>query len=329
MLEVLGLEAVSELIYREMLQHPEWGVTELVAGTGLSETEVRDALDRLAALTLLRASRETPGTLRPVNPEVGLAVLVSRQEAELARRRQEIVAGQAAVAALLADVTAAPDPAAYPDAERLVGLDAIQSRLEALAGGAKTELLSVAPGAGQRRETLEASRDLDSALLRRGVRMRTLAQDSMRTSPHTVAYSRWMIEGGAQIRTSPVLPPRMVIVDRACAMVPLDPADTSKGAVQVAEPGVVTALVALFEHAWERAVPLDAPAADPQPQDGPTDADRELLKLMAAGVTDEAAANRLGVSLRTVRRRIADLMERLGATSRFDAGLKAGRRGWL
>ena len=50
---------------------------------------------------------------------------------------------------------------------------------------------------------------------------------------------------------------------------------------------------------------------------------------MAAGVTDEAAANRLGVSLRTVRRRVADLMERLDASSRFEAGLKAGRRGWL
>lgn len=329
MLEVLGLEAVSERVYREMLQHPEWGVDELVAGTGLAEAEVRDALDRLAALTLLRASREAPGALRPVNPEVGLAVLVSRQEAELARRRQEIAAGQAAVAALVADVTAAPASAAGPVVERLVGLDAIQSRLEALAGGAKAECLSVVPGAGQRRETLEASRDLDGGLLRRGVVIRTLAQDAMRGSPHTVAYSRWMIEGGAQVRTAPVVPPRMLVVDRVCALVPLDPADTSRGAVQVAEPGVVAALVSLFEHAWERAVPLEGPVADRRSQDGPTEAEHELLKLMAAGVTDEAAANRLGVSLRTVRRRIAEVMERLGATSRFDAGLKAGQRGWL
>lgn len=329
MLEVLGLEAVSELIYREMLHHPDWGVTELVEGTGLSEAEVRRALDQLGALTLLRASREAPGTLRPVSPEIGLALLVSRQEAELARRREQIAASQAAVAALLAEVTASPARATDPVAGRVVGLDAIQSRLEALAGAAQTECLAVVPGAGQRRETLEASRELDGALLRRGVRMKTLAQDSMRNSPHSVAYSRWMIEGGAQIRTAPVLPPRMLIVDRRIAMVPLDPADTGRGAVQVAEPGVVAALVALFEQSWERAVPLDAPTADLRQRDVPTDAERELLKLMAAGVTDEAAANRLGVSLRTVRRRIADLMERLEATSRFDAGLKAGRRGWL
>jgi len=46
-------------------------------------------------------------------------------------------------------------------------------------------------------------------------------------------------------------------------------------------------------------------------------------------MTDETAARRLGVSLRTVRRQMAALMERLCATSRFEAGLKAAQRGWL
>lgn len=46
--------------------------------------------------------------------------------------------------------------------------------------------------------------------------------------------------------------------------------------------------------------------------------------------TDEAASRRLGVSLRTYRRRVAALMAALGARSRFQAGLRAreilGRR---
>jgi hypothetical protein len=50
---------------------------------------------------------------------------------------------------------------------------------------------------------------------------------------------------------------------------------------------------------------------------------------MAAGLTDEAAAKRLGVSLRTVRRQIQALMTRLQATSRFQAGHNAAQRGWL
>jgi DNA-binding NarL/FixJ family response regulator len=63
--------------------------------------------------------------------------------------------------------------------------------------------------------------------------------------------------------------------------------------------------------------------------EGLSTGEKELLLLLAKGLTDEAAAKRLGVSLRTARRQMAALMERLGATSRFEAGLKAAQRGWL
>lgn len=57
--------------------------------------------------------------------------------------------------------------------------------------------------------------------------------------------------------------------------------------------------------------------------------ERTLLGMIAGGDTDEAAARKLGVSLRTVRRMMAHLMERLEAASRFQAGVNATKRGWL
>ena len=57
--------------------------------------------------------------------------------------------------------------------------------------------------------------------------------------------------------------------------------------------------------------------------------DAHLLALMAAGLKDEVVARQLGLSLRTVRRRIARLMDELGADTRFQAGIEAARRGWL
>ncbi|MGE6730321.1 response regulator transcription factor [Streptomyces sp. NPDC059900] len=57
--------------------------------------------------------------------------------------------------------------------------------------------------------------------------------------------------------------------------------------------------------------------------------ERALLRLAAEGCTDAAAASRLHVSHRTARRMMAALMERLGARSRFEAGVKAARLGWL
>jgi DNA-binding NarL/FixJ family response regulator len=48
---------------------------------------------------------------------------------------------------------------------------------------------------------------------------------------------------------------------------------------------------------------------------------------LGSGLTDEAAAKRIGVSLRTYRRRVAELMARLEVDSRFQAGLRAGELG--
>ncbi|MDP9611903.1 MULTISPECIES: LuxR C-terminal-related transcriptional regulator [Streptomyces] len=46
-------------------------------------------------------------------------------------------------------------------------------------------------------------------------------------------------------------------------------------------------------------------------------------------LTDSAVARQLGMSDRTVRRVVAQLMERLGAQSRFEAGVRAVERGWI
>jgi DNA-binding NarL/FixJ family response regulator len=62
---------------------------------------------------------------------------------------------------------------------------------------------------------------------------------------------------------------------------------------------------------------------------GPDDLRRFLLEALGSGAQDEQIARRLGLSLRTVRRRVAELMEELGAQSRFQAGVEAARRGWL
>jgi len=57
--------------------------------------------------------------------------------------------------------------------------------------------------------------------------------------------------------------------------------------------------------------------------------DRDALVLLAAGATDEAMAQQLGVSTRTLRRRLRVLFDELGASNRFHAGVQAARRGWI
>jgi DNA-binding NarL/FixJ family response regulator len=119
----------------------------------------------------------------------------------------------------------------------------------------------------------------------------------------------------------------MVLVDRRIALVPLDPENTRKGALCLTGPGVIASMLALLEQVWDIATPLGA--THDTDREGLTDQERALLKLLADGLTDETAATRLSVSTRTARRMMADLMERLNARSRFEAGLKAAQRGWL
>ncbi|MFF2953342.1 LuxR C-terminal-related transcriptional regulator [Kitasatospora sp. NPDC057965] len=327
LLGVLGLEPVVEQVYATLLDRPQSDLAGLVEITGLTGSQVRGALDELADRAFVRPSRETAGGLRAVSPQLALDLLLRRQEAELARRTQQLAEGRAAAAEAVAAYGSLAPSAVVNGAERLVGLDAIEAKLELLTKELRHECLSVMPGGAQSQASLDASRPLDADALARGVAILTLYQDSVRNDPPTHAYAHWLTALGGEVRTAPLLPPRMLIFDREVAVVPIDPGDTKAGALCTREPGIVAALVAVYEHTWATAVPLGAAARENE--EGLTAAERELLTLLARGLTDDAAAKRLGMGLRTVRRQMAGLMERLGATSRFEAGLKAARRGWL
>lgn len=46
----------------------------------------------------------------------------------------------------------------------------------------------------------------------------------------------------------------------------------------------------------------------------------ELLAVLASGVKDSVAEAKLGLSRRTLRRRLRAVMDKIGASSRFEAG---------
>jgi DNA-binding CsgD family transcriptional regulator len=266
--------------------------------------------------------------LRALRPEVGLDLIIRRQEEDLARRQQELAASRARVAETVAEFSALRPGVQSGESQRLIGLDAINAQLEILAKGTISSCYSVMPGGAQSSESMNASRVLDEDALTRGVELLTLYQDSARKDAATYAYARWLTDLNGEVRTAPVLPPRMLIFDRMRAVIPINPANTRLGALYTSEAAIVTSLVAVFEQAWETAVPLgaDVGAADGNEVSA---VERELLRLLARGLTDEAVGHKLGTSGRTVRRQVAAIMERLGASSRFEAGLKAAQLGLL
>lgn len=326
MLKSLGLDAVSEAVYRGLLARPRDGVSGLAERLGLTPEQVRHGLDTLSELALLRPSYDREGELWPVSPEVGLQMLMARQQAELAAHQKQLEDSRAAATRLIAEFAEAR-PADTPHSERLTGIDQIRDRLASLTRQTREEVMTFAPDGPQRPEHIEAAKPLNQDLLQRGVQMRTVYLTSARKSPHTLEYVSWLSRLGGEVRTVPTLPTRMIVVDRKAAVIPVDSNHSADGAVVLTGQGTLTALCALFDGVWNGARPLSEESrSDDQ---GLTDQQATVVTLLAAGYTDETIAKRLGVSPRTARRLASELMTRLGARSRFEAGVRAAQKGWL
>lgn len=133
------------------------------------------------------------------------------------------------------------------------------------------------------------------------------------------------VEIGEDVRVLPIIPTRLLVIGTTHAILPDPLGEITTPRMMVRQRGLVEALALLFEELWERASPVveyERGAKGDEPR-------RQLLHQLAAGAQDEQIARRLGLSLRTVRRRVAEVMAELGVDSRFQAGVEACRRGWL
>lgn len=139
---------------------------------------------------------------------------------------------------------------------------------------------------------------------------------------------------GEQIRFADGVPFSAVVVDDSAALVDLSAWDRSgRDSFVVRNRTIVAAVAATVDAAWRLATPLrahlgarDRSGRERVPLE---DRDRKILALLAAGAADSTIARQTEISQRTLERRVRYLMDRLGAATRFQAGVQAGRRGWL
>jgi DNA-binding CsgD family transcriptional regulator len=204
---------------------------------------------------------------------------------------------------------------------------ATRAVVDATVMGARRDVL-VGCSAAVPEAPLVLPRPCDEENLRRGVRYRMLYPDRARSMPRIARQLGVLAAAGAEIRTAPSVPVDALVVDGSRVLLPREtPAQGPCGLVLFQLPSIVTTTVELFDRLWATAVPWNA--TEQPSEHGLNERERALLTLLSAGCTDVTAASRLGVSVRTVRRAMADMMNRLGARSRFQAGVKAVDRGWI
>ncbi|MGI5373848.1 helix-turn-helix domain-containing protein [Streptomyces sp. CA-251387] len=327
MLAALGLGPAEEEIYCLLVGRCGSSALELAAECGRPPAEVLRLLTALAERGLAVAARSdsaarTATRFTAAPPAVALG-------GELRRRRDELRTAELAVLALSEQHRTAA--AAGSLVEVITDVDAVRHRFLQLQESARHEVRSMMVPA---LAVVPPHRNpAEKAGVRRGVRYRTIVQRAALNEPGMVGQALAALADGQQVAVADEVPVKLMIADRELAMLPLLPGrNTAAASVLVHAGGLLEALVAYFELAWESAYPLSMNTAGDDIEETRDDRidelDARILGLLLSGLTDQAAAGQLGISRRTLQRRLGELMARAGAESRIQLGWLAVRKGW-
>ncbi|MEU9856072.1 helix-turn-helix transcriptional regulator [Streptomyces sp. NPDC047974] len=315
----LGIGDAATRVYVELLERSPAPLDVIGKAVGLSGERLLSVYGELVDAGLAGAAAGVRDLAAPVPPAASLQVLRRHRAAELDEfgiavtgafdtfRRARLAAHHADVVELVTGEEIGPRVRqAWQSAElRIRQFDS--PPYFPLAGGGDAAL----------------------ATLRRGVVQRVVySRASLEVPGNLVRNIEPCLAAGEQARVLPSLPVKLLIIDDAYALVSLSiqEAEVHNTMLVVQPCGLFSALVALFEQTWQNALPFHGHVPRPHRL---VPADRRLLALLAAGVPDEEIARNLGISRRTLSRRVETHMNRLGATTRFQMALQAQHRGWL
>lgn len=146
--------------------------------------------------------------------------------------------------------------------------------------------------------------------------LRAILPAAVCADPASLPTLELLQAGGVTIRTLGRVPNWMYVDDGNYASVPVNWAEHPPNSILIIRhPTVVSALSYVAETHWALALPYSTDAEGWEP----------VLRLLAQGLSDRAIATALGVSQRTVQRRITEAMDALGVSSRFELGFAFAR----
>ena len=321
MLEAAGLSRREERAYRYLVSTYEGTLAEIARHLGTEPSEADAVLESLRGKGLVNRVTGPPSHFVPNPPDVALGP-------HLLRTQESLEGARGAVAALTEEYRGS---VRRRDADQLVeiltGATSIRRQLHQLQTSAQHEMVwfcragHVAMPSSDNHEEFEA--------LAAGVHYRVIYEQALLEEPGMIDSVAASVRQGEEARTLESLPVRLAIADGAIALCPLVQAADGQGeptAALIRESSLLSACIALFESYWWRASPLrlGQPAGAHLTGD-----ERSLLSLLVGGVTDKAIATQLGISQRTVQRRIYDLMHRTNTRTRVQLAWQAARSGWL
>ncbi|MEP7043174.1 MAG: helix-turn-helix domain-containing protein [Dokdonella sp.] len=314
-LVALGLLPLEESIYGELLHCSSASAEEIAVKLSLPRRLSRNCLRALEEKGIVARMPETIERYSALPPDIVADLLFARRQTELHKAR-----------AVMMDLheSIENERDGMRRREQVVEILSAEAAVKVylqLIDSSQIEILCL-----DKLPKLATSNDRPSdallSSLARGVRWRSIVDSEVVNLAGTLNRLHAMTPFGASFRVAPTLVFKLVIVDRRTAIVPLSPTKPNGPVLLVRASSLLDALCEMFEMYWHVAMPYLC-SSDLERIDVAIKNDRsedDLLALLASGLNDKSIEYELGLSRRTLTRRILGLMRRFGADTRFQAG---------
>ena len=313
------LSGDAHALYRRILRSLPAPVEEHAADLGWPASRIQDNLAVLLDLELVQLDGD--GVPHADDPRASIGRLLDRSEAELDAWRGQLLGLREALSGFEVDhrqglqlsgprlpMFEEVPPAYAPEVVQMLARTSTEPILQV------SSQMDVGPGhdASVRRHREEG--------LAAGREHRAIFALAVLTDPDWLPYAEARAAAGERQRYLEEVHVQFAVFGRAGVVVSQGRQPHSDFLL-IRSPVIITIFEALFEEYWRRAEPVQVTDTTAQT--------KRMLDLLALGFKDEAIARQLGLGLRTVRRRVADLMEDHGVDTRFQLGLALGRTGLL
>jgi DNA-binding CsgD family transcriptional regulator len=303
---------------------------DVCAAVGVSVLEADASWRHLLSMGLVRPVGKG-AVVAPVDPDAALAWLF-REQAERLR-------GQAAEVERIhrsaEEIATRFRPAARREtvgvevnfvADRVLRTEQLRS----LHASSHTSIWSMHPGPLPPAEVLARSLELDAEAVASGLDARAVYGRAVAAGARGRAYLEKLAALGVEVRLAEQVPFDLLLFDGTAAVMPSRPGSPGDPMLVLHGSELMGTYVAIYEDVWSRSAPFSGAAGGERDEHVVVSSrQRDVLRLLAEGLTDDQIGTRLGISARTVRRIAADVMEEIGAASRFQAGVLAAGLGML
>ncbi len=314
----MGLTEAAELLYRHVLRSTPRPLADHAEALGWPIRQTEQVVRDLERMRL--AARGADGTVKVDDPRASIGRLLDSEEADLDERRRRLLTLRESLEGFESDYRrglqlSGPRVPPWEEVSPTEAPAVVEHLYRTSRGPIMQVTARISTGPGHE----DAVRRQWEGAASAGRELRAIFPLSVLTDPQWHAFAQDRARAGEQQRylADDAIRVEFGVFGRSGVILAESGAD--EDFLLLRPPTIIDAYTTLFDELWRRAEPLMLRDASAQ--------DVKLLELLSLGFKDEAIARHMSLGLRTVRRRIAALMEEHGADTRFQLGLAVSRRG--